>query len=275
MNDDDGRMKVWLWITIPIILLLIVASASGLFINGLYRDTPNFAAQARGQDLISLLVVSPTLIVVALLAKKGSARAYLVWLGGLVYLIYSYLIAVFDVRFNSLFLAYVALLGCSLYGLIGGLATANTTGIKACFSDRTPIKAISIYLLLLATLFYILWLSEIVPALFAGTIPQSVQDNGTPTNAVHALDMAWILPAFAITAISLWRKHALGYTLAGALLSYTVLLILSVLSMVLFMIIYGHPVIIPQVIIFGVLFVINLGMLVSYLKNLKSPPNQD
>lgn len=274
MNDDNGRMKVWLWLTIPIILLLIVAAGSGLFISGLYRDSPFFAAQARGQDLISLIVVMPTLIVVALLANYGSARAQLVWLGGLVYLTYTYSIAAFDVRFNSLFLVYVALLGCSLYGLIGGLAAANMTGIKACFSDRTPIKAISIYLVVLAIMFYVLWLSETVPALLAGTIPQSVQDNGTPTNAVHVLDLAWILPALGITAVSLWRKQALGYTLAGALLSYAVLLILSVMSMVLFMVIDGHPVIIPQVIIFGLLFVINFGILISYLKNLKSPPTQ-
>ena len=53
INDDKGRMKVWLWLTIPIILLLIVAAGSGLFISGLYRDSPFFAAQARGQDLIS------------------------------------------------------------------------------------------------------------------------------------------------------------------------------------------------------------------------------
>ena len=123
---------------------------------------------------------------------------------------------------------------------------------------------------MLAVLFYFLWLSEIVPALVAGQIPQSIQDNGTPTNAVHVLDMAWILPAFGITAVSLWRKQALGYTLAGALLSYVVLLVLAILAMVVFMIWGGHPVVVPQVVIFGVLFVIGLGMLIWYLRGASS-----
>ena len=107
---------------------------------------------------------------------------------------YTYVIAAFDVKFNPLFLVYVALLGCSLYALIGGLVTADMVGIKACFTEKTPVKTVGIYLGVMATLFYSLWLLEIVPALVAGRIPQSLQDNGTSTNPVHVLNMAWILP---------------------------------------------------------------------------------
>jgi hypothetical protein len=189
----------------------------------------------------------------------------------MVYLVYSYVIAAFDVKFNALFLVYVALLGCSLYALIGGLVTTDMAGIRACFTEKTPVKAVSIYLAVSAVLFYFLWLSEVVLALKAGKVPQSIQDNGTPTNAVHALDMAWVLPAFGIAAISLWRGRALGYTLAGALLSYGVLLILAILSMIVFMIREGQPVIVPQVAIFGALFAINLGMLIWYMKCVRCP----
>jgi hypothetical protein len=169
-------------------------------------------------------------------------------------------------------LIYVALLGCSLYGLIGGLATADLVGIKVRFTRKTPIKCISIYLGVLVVLFYFMWLREIVPALAAGKIPQSILENGTPTNAVHVLDMAWILPAFGITAVSLWRKKALGYALAGALLTYGALLILAILSMAIFMIRAGYAVVVPQVAIFGTLFAIGLGMLVWYMRGLQSSP---
>lgn len=272
MNEGIRHANVWLWLTFPIAILLTIAAGGGVFISGLYRDTPYFVAQAVGQDLISLVVVLPTLIVTAFLASRGSPRARLVWLGGLVYLVYTYVVAAFDVSFNSLFLVYVALLGCSLYALIGGLVTADMAGIKACFTEKTPVKAVSIYLAVLAVLFYFLWLSEIVPALMAGEIPQSIRDNGTPTNAVHVLDMAWVLPSFGITAVSLWRKRALGYTLAGAILSYGVLLMLAILSMVVFMIREGHPVVVPQMVIFGALFAISLGMLIWYMRGLKSSP---
>lgn len=267
MKDGFLNKKVWLWLTLPIVILLLIAAGGGIFIGDLYRDKPYFVAQARGQDLISFVVVIPTLIVAAFLANRGSARAGLIWLGGLIYLVYTYVIAAFVVRYNPLSLVYTALLGCSLYSLIGGLATVNLHGIKACFRDKAPLKVVSIYLAVLAVLFYALWLSEIVPSLLAGTVPQSIQDNGTPTNAVHVLDMAWILPAFGITAVSLWRKEAIGYILAGAMLSYIVLLVLSVLSMAVFMVGAGQPVIIPQVVIFGVLFLISLGILILYLKS--------
>ncbi|NOY61523.1 MAG: hypothetical protein GXO75_21640 [Calditrichaeota bacterium] len=272
MNENVRHANVWLWLTFPIAILLTIAAGGGVFISGLYRDTPYFAAQAVGQDIVSLAVVLPTLIVTAFLAGRGSPRARLIWLGGLVYLVYTYVVAAFDVSFNSLFLVYVALLGCSLYALIGGLVTADMAGIKACFTEKTPVKTVSIYLAVLAVLFYFIWLSEIVPALMAGEIPQSIRDNGTPTNAVHVLDMAWVLPSFGITVVSLWRKQALGYTLAGAVLSYGVFLTLAILSMVMFMIREGHPVVVPQVVIFGVLFAISLGMLIWYMRGLKSSP---
>lgn len=270
MNESVRHANGWLWLTFPIAILLAIATAGGLFMNGLYRDNPYYVAQAIGQDFISLVIVLPTLIVSAFLASRGSTRARLIWFGGLIYLVYTYVVAAFDTSFNSFFLVYVALLGCSLYALIGGLVTSNMPDIREDFTEKTPIKAVSIYMAVLAVLFYFLWLSEIVPALLAGGIPQSIQDNGTATNAVHVLDMAWILPAFGITAVSLWRKQALGYTLAGALLSYAVLLVLAILSMVEFMIWRGQPVVVPQVVIFGGLFAISLGMLIWYLRGVSS-----
>ncbi len=272
MNQNNKHTGVWLWLTVPIVILLAVASGGGVFIQGLYHDNPYFVAQGRGQDLVSLVVVLPILIATAFLARRGSPRAWILWLGALVYLIYTYVVAAFDVKFNSLFLVYVALLGCSLYGLIGSLVTTNMADIKACFTAKTPRRAISIYLAVVAVLFCFLWLSEIIPALIAGKIPQSIQANGTPTNGVHVLDLAWMLPAFAITAVSLWRKRALGYTLAGVLLTYAVLLILAIMGMVVFMVREGYPVVVPQVVIFGMLLMLSLGMLVWFLKGLEPLP---
>ncbi len=269
MNASIRHTNRWLWPTAPISILLAIAAGGGVFVGGLYRDQPYYVAQAVGQDVISLAVVLPTLIVTTFLINRGSLRAQIVWLGALVYLVYTYVVAAFDNSFNSLFLVYVALLGCSLYALIGSLVTLDMAGIKACFTDKTPVKPVSIYLAVLAVLFYFLWLSETIPALIAGEIPQSIRDNGTPTNAIHVLDMAWILPAFVISAVSLWRKQALGYTLAGALLSYIVILVLAILSMVVSMVRGGHPVVVPQVVIFGTLFVITLGMLIWYMRGLR------
>lgn len=108
MNEGIRGTNVWLWLTIPIATLLAVASGGGLFISVLYRDAPYFVAQAVGQDLISLAVVLPFLIISGILTSPGSRRARLIWLGGLTYLVYTYVVAAFDVRFSSLFLVQIS-----------------------------------------------------------------------------------------------------------------------------------------------------------------------
>jgi len=174
MSENAGRTQAWLWLTVPIAILLAIAAGSGFFVYSLYRDTTSFMAQAVGQDLVTLAVALPALIISAILAGRESQRAWLIWLGVLVYLVYLYAIAAFNVRFNPLFLVYVALLGCSLYALIGGIATTDLGGIKARFREKTPVKAVSIFLAVLVLLFYFLWLGEVVPALIMGDVPQSV-----------------------------------------------------------------------------------------------------
>lgn len=269
MNENTGRTQAWLWLTVPIAILLTIAAGCGFFVGGLYRDTTGWMAQAVGQDLVTLVVALPALVISAILVSRGSQRARLIWLGVIVYLVYSYAIAAFNVRFNPLFLVYVALLGCSLYALIGGIAAADLEGIKARFGEKTPVKAVSIYLAALVLFFYFVWLSEIVPALITGDIPQSLTDYELPTSAVHVLDMAWMLPAMGLTAVWLWRKRAIGYTLAGALLTFVPVLGLAIMSMTVFMKRYDQPAAIEQTVIFGIVSAVSLGMLIWYLKELR------
>jgi hypothetical protein len=127
------------------------------------------------------------------------------------------------------------------------------------------VRAASVFLAVVATLFYLSWLSEVVPALLAGDVPQSVTDNGTPTNGVHVLDLAWMLPAMVLTAVWLWRKRAIGYVLAGALLTFMPLLVLAIPSIIVFMARYNQSVSAGQAGIFGILGAISLGMLIWYL----------
>ena len=261
--------RIWLWLTGPIAVLVAIAAGVGFFSYDIYRDAPINAAQAVGQDLITLVVALPTLVISAILALRGSRRAHLVWLGVLGYLVYTYMTYTLAIQFNPLFLVYVALLGCSLYALIGGLATTEFAGIKARFSRATPVKAVSIFLGVVAVVFYSMWLSEDVPALLAGGVPQGVIDGEAPTDVVHVLDMAWILPAVVLTAVWLWRGRALAYVLSGTLLSFLSLLVLAIMSMIVFQILYGVATAVGIAVVFGVVFSISLGMLVWYLRGLK------
>lgn len=265
---------LWLWITAPVAILTAVAAGGELLVDDLFRDdAPIFVAQAIGQDVITLGVALPALIVGAIFAGRDSGRARLVWLGALTYLVYTYVIYAFHVRFNSLFLVYVALLGCALYALIGGLATTNIAVIKARFTQATPVRTVSVFLAVVAVFFYFSWLGEVVPALLGGDVPQSVIVNGTPTNGVHVLDMAWMLPAMGLTAIWLWRGKDLGYVLAGVLLNFMSLLLLAIMGMVVSMNLHDQPAAPGMAVVFGVVAAASLGLMVWYLRGLSGDPS--
>ncbi len=270
MNQNFPGSDRWLWLTYPIAILMALAASVGLFGSGLYRDNPSLLAQAIGQDLVTLFLALPALVMSAYLAGRGSIRARLVWFGMLVYVAYTYASYAFGIRWNPLFLSYVALLGCSAYALIGSLGSVDRAAIKAAFTTRTPIRAVGIFLLVIAGVFYLMWLSEAVPASLAGTVPQSVQQDGTPTNVIHVLDMGLLLPGLAIAAVSLLRKRPLGYTLSAAFLVNLVFLAPAVLSMAVFQARAGEPAPAPMLVVFIALFGISAGMLIWYLSSIGS-----
>lgn len=264
------RSKTWLWLTVPIAALVLAAAGGELLFDVFRGDSPYLVAQAIGQDLVTLLVALPALVIGAVLAARGSDRARLVWLGVLVYLVYTYVIYAFHIRFNPLFLVYVALLGFSLYALIGGLATTDFDRIKARHTRENTAKAAGIFLLAVSVLFYFVWLGEVVPALISGTVPQSIADNGTPTNGVHVLDMAWILPSLILTGFWLRRRRPIAYALAGALLAFLPLLALAIVVMVVAMALYGQASSVAPAAIFGLLAAASLWTLVRYLGGIES-----
>src|SRR5690348_6527039 len=97
---DVRRVPWWLWFTIPIAVLALAGSVTGLLVDRVYaHETSEWAGEGMGQDVANLLVY-PLLLVFGLLAVRGSMRARLAWTGLLVYSAYTYAIYVFDVHFG-------------------------------------------------------------------------------------------------------------------------------------------------------------------------------
>lgn len=59
---DPRHLTLPYWLSGALAILLVVASAAGLFIPGLYRDAPAWIAQTRGTDLVTLIVAAPALM---------------------------------------------------------------------------------------------------------------------------------------------------------------------------------------------------------------------
>lgn len=225
-----GLDRSWFWLASVAALLAAVGSAVGLLAGeSIYGDeTEVLADQAAAQDLVNLLVVVPLTVMLGWLANRGAVRAYLVWVGCLAFTVYNYAIYAFSIHFGPLFLVWVAVLGLTIFALIGGLATTDMAAIKACLAARV-VRWPAWFLIAVAGLFALLWLSEIVPDLVAGAPSTSASDWQVPTNPVHVLDLAFFLPATAASGVLLLRGHRLGYATAAGQFTWVALTSLPIL----------------------------------------------
>lgn len=225
-----GRTELWLSLSILAALLAIVGNIIALSIPGIYASlTAAFLPQAIAQDIASLAIVSPLWLILALLALRGSLRAYLLWLGVLTFTVYNYVIYTFSVPFGSLFLLWVAIFGLTLFVLIGGVVSVDHGVIKSSYKSERAVKVVAWFLIVIAILFAALWLSEDVPALLSGNTPQSVVDMAIPTNPVHILDLGFFLPAVIFISILLLKQKPFAYTVAPAFVVFLILTCIPIL----------------------------------------------
>jgi hypothetical protein len=267
--DVPGRETEWLWLTLPITILVATTSAIGLCVPGFYRDPPGWAIQVIAQDFVDLAVVLPVLVSSSVLVVQGSQRAHLVWLGTLSYLIYTFVIYTFAVAHNALFLVYVAVFACSLWAFIAGLTRMQGRARGTVCTRRLPVKTVSSSLIIQATLFYLLWLSDEITAVVAGRLPQSLHDTGLLTNPVHVLDMAVLLPALVLSGIWLWRKQAIGYGVVAVLLVNLVFQGIGIAAIMGFSIYAGLPGSLWLAVVFLALSGGNLALLLWHLRGMK------
>ena len=120
-----------------IAILAGVASAGGIFVSGLYRDNVFVNSTWLGSDLVTLFVAVPLLVVALLLATRGSDRAYLVLLGVVDSILYSYGFYLFGTAFNPFFMIYAAVVSLSIWALIYGLTNldADQAQSQVCAED--------------------------------------------------------------------------------------------------------------------------------------------
>ncbi|WP_158056603.1 hypothetical protein [Halorussus halophilus] len=264
--------RPYVFSSLAILALAALATGVGLFVPEFYRDAPALLPQVYGQDLLTLLVALPMLAASLYFATRGSLRGYVVWLGVLGYLLYTYASYSFMTAFNELYLVYTTLLWLTLVTFVGGLVRLDAVALKRSLGDL-PVRSYVLFQGLLVALIALLWLAEILPAIFDGTTPPSVAEAGLPTSVIYALDLGVVLPAFALSAYWLWRRRAWGYVFTAVLLVKATTLGLAVLAMAYFMIRAGSAVPLPQIVIFGALTLVSGTLLGRLLLSLS--PNAD
>jgi hypothetical protein len=233
VDRRSRRLAVAYRLTIAIVFLAAIAAALGLFVPSIYRETDWVIPQNRGQDLVTLLALAP-LVPMLLRARTGSPRATLIWLGLQGYLAYTYTGAAFAYAFNELFLVYVALFALTGAALIAGLSGIDAVALRRAFDARTPRRSVMAFLLIMALVLCVLWLSQIIPFFTRGELPNMIVQAKTPTVFVYVLDLGVVVPLALVSAYWLWRDRPWGYVLAGFVLVKAATMGLALLSMTVF-----------------------------------------
>lgn len=143
-----GKNKAAFRLSGIITLLAAIAYGGGLVMKNLYSDNDFVKMAWHTNDIITLFVVVPLLIVALFFAQKGNTRWFLILLGLLGYAFYNFAFYLFGAAFNVFFLVYAALVPLSACSLILFLSQSSLGTIALNFSEKTPVKWISGYLFL-------------------------------------------------------------------------------------------------------------------------------
>lgn len=214
------------------------------------------AVQGLAQDVVTLALGVPLLILSLLFSLRGSIRWRLVLAGVLGYFLVTYLFYLAMAYYNPLYLVYVILLGCSFFSLAFTLVSFDLRDLTAKVAPWAPTRGAGIFLMANALLIGGLWLSIVVPPLLDGSIyPKSLEHY--TTLIVQGFDLGLLLPLSAFAGGLLIRRRPFGYLLGPVYLVFLTLLMTALISKIIFMGLQGQSVI-PAIFIIPILAILAL-----------------
>jgi hypothetical protein len=188
--------------------LMVVASAAGLFIDGLYRDGPWAREALRGGDLTTLLLVAPVLMWSLILSIRGSMRAQAVWIGALAYGIYNYAYYVFGAAFNDIFLLHIALLTLSIWATTLAVASLDMEAVAGAFRVGRATRWIGGFLVVVGVILGGLWVFLAIRFAITGELMADIPADGI--HLVFAIDLSLLVPALVVAGVLLWQGSRIG-----------------------------------------------------------------
>jgi hypothetical protein len=241
----------------------VMINARGLY----YYDTVSSAAQMQANDLTTLVIGLPLLIISTFLALRGSLRGRLLMTGTLGFFLYTYMSMCFATAYNQLFLVYIALFTLSLFAFILAMMSFDLAALPAQFNSRLPRRGIAALLIAAGIFLLFAWVGgRILPTLLQGSVP--ALENVT-TMVIQVLDLGLILPLAVLSGILLLKRQPWGYLLASVAVMKMLTMGIAVTGMGINMSLNGVPESPIIVIIFGLLALINLVLGINLLKSVQ------
>jgi hypothetical protein len=274
-----------------IIVFSLIAATYGLFSNkgtgpyefktlhaqtvtiygkGLYQnDSTTIAAQAIGQDIVTILLGVPLLIISLYLSRKNLLKGKLLLSGTLGYFLYTYASYSFYSMYNSFFIINVILMSASFFAFTLSMMTFDMEKISLCFNEKLPVKMIGGLLIFIASALGLMWIKLILTPLISGTVPSQLEHYTTLT--IQALDLAFVVPAAILSGVLLIKRKSFGFLLATVIIIKETTMLMAITAMMIVQAFKGVDIGAVVIIVFPMFDLVIIYCLIAIMKNIRNP----
>lgn len=235
--------------------------------EGVYRHmSADVAVQGIGQDVVTLFIGIPVLIVALVLARRGRLRARLFLGGVLGYFFVQYLFYLVMGMYNPLFLVYTALAGTGFFALGLVLLDVDLAALQVTLAERAPVRFAGGFLVVNAVAIGLMWLQVVVPPLLDGSVyPDQLQHY--TTLIVQGLDLGLLLPLSAVSGVLLMRRTPMGVLLGPVYLVFLSFQMTALVGKLVAMGLTGVS-IVPAIFIIPVIGLVAIGSAVAVYRRI-------
>ena len=186
-------------------------------------------------------------------------------LGLLGYLFYAYGIYVIERVYNGWYLNYLAIFGMAAWlGVLGAIDVVHRTADRATLARRVS-RVSAVGALLQPLIFYPLWISMLIPLMVN-------RDQIDSLYSIFILDLVFIMPAFLLVAVGLFRGRGWAVLLAPVLFVLGAVLIFSLALGELVKPAFGSPITAAGVVPPTLLTVLFVALAILHLTRLTIGP---
>ncbi|MBA1334922.1 MAG: hypothetical protein HPY66_0543 [Firmicutes bacterium] len=235
--------------------------------KGIYQhDSIAVVAQGIAQDIATMLLGVPVLIISLYLSRKGLLKGRLLLTGTLGYFLYTYISYAFLWMYNPLFLVYVILMSASFFAFILSMMSFDIEGLRSSFNEKLPVKFVGGFQIFIGAAVGMLWLGRIIPPLINNTIPFGLEHY--TTLVIQAMDLGFIVPAAVLSGVLILKRKPFGYLLSSVIIMKGITMLTSITAMIIGQAYAGVPMSFVEMAMFPLFNLITIYCLVLILKNI-------
>lgn len=238
--------------------------------KGLYQnDSVAMAVQARAQDVVTLFLGIPLLLLSLRLARKNFLKGRLLLTGTLGYFLYTYAVYTFVAMYSPFFLVFVLLMSLSFFAFVLAMMSFDLNVLTNSFSIKLPVLFISGVLGTLSVVVGMMWLGRIIPPLFNGN-PTLGLEHYT-TLVIQGIDLGIVIPVSVLGAVLLVKRKPFGFLLTSVLMVKMITLLSALTSMIIGQVMAGVDMSVAEMTIFPAFNLLAIYTFALIMKNIREP----